>query len=41
MVDMKEKNTYIYLIIAYITSKTVLLLTDIAIFYCTFGRTII
>ena len=32
MVDMEEKNTYIYLTIAYITPKTVLLLTDIAIF---------
>ena len=28
MVDMGVKNTYIYLTIAYITSKTVLLLAD-------------
>ena len=41
MVDMKEKNTYNYLTIAYITSKTVLLLVDIAIFNRTFGRIII
>ena len=41
MIDMEEKNTYIYLIIAYIASKTVLLLADIAIFNCTFGRMII
>ena len=40
MVDMEEKNTYINLNIAYITSKTVLLLADIAIFNCTFGRII-
>ena len=40
MVDMEEKNAYIYLTIAYITSKTVLLLADIAISNCTFGRII-
>ena len=38
MVDMEEKNTNIYLTIAYITSKTVLLLADISILNCTFGR---
>ena len=41
MVDMEEKNTNIYLTIAYITSKTVLLLVDITILNCTFGRIII
>ena len=41
MVDMEEKNTYIYLTIAYITWKTVVLLADIAIFNCVFGRIII
>ena len=41
MVFFEEKKTYIYLTMAYITSKTVLLLADIAIFSCTFGRIII
>ena len=40
MVDMEGKYTYINLTIAYITSKAVLLLADIAIFICTFGRII-
>ena len=40
MVDMEVKNSYITLIIAYITSKTVLLLADIAIVNCTLGRMI-
>ena len=40
MIDMEENNTYINLTLAYITSKTVLLLADIAILNCTFGRII-
>ena len=40
MVDMEEKNTYINLTIAHITSKTVLLLADIAVFNRAFGRII-
>ena len=39
--DMEEKNTCIYLSIAHINSKTVLLLADIASFKCKFGRMII
>ena len=41
MVDMEEKNTGIYLTIAYMTPTTVLLLADIAVFNRTFGRIII